>query len=416
MQRAASLGVAVGVAVAVWSAARAGAPRLAEFARQPVSEVVFPPQSLPLRFSHARHLRLGSVDCDFCHEDAAESTSSLDNLMPGEDVCAMCHAIDRDQPTKPVAAGKPPAACAACHPGFAAGGAVARVVVPAPNLKFNHRAHVGRKISCQTCHGDLLADGVDLATRDQLPRMRLCLQCHDGRTATDACTTCHLAEGDGRIQTAFAEGLLQPSGVLRGDAHDLSFRTRHAAVAKQDAAYCDNCHHKAFCIDCHQGTAKPMDFHGNDYVSIHAIDARRNNPDCSACHRLQTFCVGCHGRTGVGWSYDPVEGGGRKGSEFAGAFLTGDGSRRFHPDGWATFGARGPNHHAVQAQRNIRQCASCHREPFCTTCHSAEPGNPYRVNPHPAGWATSRRCRALAARAGRMCLRCHVDAVDFTCR
>jgi len=79
------------------------------------------------------------------------------------------------------------------------------------------------------------------------------------------------------------------------------------------------------------------------------------------------------------------------------------------------FTGRSANHHSFEAQRNIKQCASCHREQFCTTCHSAEPTNAFRINPHPADWRGSRRCRALARRAGRMCLRCHVDPDEVRC-
>ena len=51
---------------------------------------------------------------------------------------------------------------------------------------------------------------------------------------------------------------------------------------------------REFCVDCHDGVSKPLDFHGNDYMSLHTVDARRQSLDCGACHRLQTFCTGCH--------------------------------------------------------------------------------------------------------------------------
>lgn len=372
----------------------------------PVSEAVFPPQQIPLAFSHVEHLTKQKLNCGFCHEDAEDSRSSVDNLIPKEESCAMCHDIDRDKPGKD---------CALCHPGFQAGQPVARVVIPVPNLKFNHEVHVEKKVRCQVCHGDLAAEGVGLATREHLPKMRLCLECHDGREAPNKCTTCHLAGPGGMLQTAFASGTLAPSGVLHGDDHDLTFRRDHARVAMSEEQYCGNCHKQEFCVGCHNGTVKPMDFHGNDYVTLHPIEARRNSPDCSACHRAQTFCVGCHSRSGVA-----MDG---KGSEFL-PTSGGDLTRRFHPPGWIGVdesglvrgvGARDATHHSFEAQRNIRQCAACHREEFCTECHTNEPGNPFRINPHPANWRGSRRCKALAARAGRMCLRCHVDPSEVTC-
>jgi hypothetical protein len=375
----------------------------AAFAETAVSPVIYPEQSLPLRFSHALHLGRLKMACADCHPDALSSRSSLDLLIPGEDRCTACHPVDRRDPDK---AATPAARCTACHPGFQPGQPVARAAVPRPNLKFDHRAHRARGIDCRACHGDLSA--VDLATRDQLPSMALCLDCHDGRRASDRCVTCHLADAGGRIQTRYTQGPLEPSGSLRGDAHDLGFRLDHRAAAEGGQAYCESCHRKEECLECHDGVMKPLDFHAADYVQVHAIEARRGSPDCTACHRLQTFCVGCHSRAGVAADH--------KGSEFVPP-SEGPPGRRFHPPGWVEFegdslvtgdDSRGTNHHAFQAQRNIRQCAACHRESFCLTCHSAQ-ATSRRVNPHPNGWRGSRRCESLRRKNGRMCLRCHTE-------
>jgi hypothetical protein len=363
------------------------------------SPVIFPAQRLPLSFSHAEHLRL-EIGCGDCHEYAARSRRAVDNNLPGENTCAACHEIDRARPDKEVAAGEPDARCDSCHPGWDGTGSPPRLVVPAPNLKFNHEAHAQRGIGCRDCHGDLLAEGVGLATRAQLPLMPRCLECHDGQQAPAGCTTCHISERDGRVRTDFPEGRLVPSGTLRGDAHDARFRTEHARVAQNDEGYCASCHVRSFCLDCHDGVVKPMDFHVGDYVNTHAVDARRGAIDCGACHRLQTFCTGCHARGGV--AADP------RTTVFERPTAENPApSGRFHPPGWVagTSGGgilRAAADHSFQAQRNVAACASCHREDFCKACHGA-------VNPHPAGFGASARCRALADRSGRMCLRCHTD-------
>jgi hypothetical protein len=187
---------------------------------------------------------------------------------------------------------------------------------------------------------------------------------------------------------------------LRGDGHTLDFATHHAQVAKDDARYCENCHRQDFCMGCHNGVRKPFDFHGNDYQSRHAIEARKNDPDCSACHRGQSFCLGCHERLGV---VDV-----RTGAESAFQPAT---ARRFHPLGWADDTAQGdPNHHAWQAQRNLRQCVSCHRQETCLQCHSSTTlptGGKMQVSPHPPGWRGSARCQSLLDRNKRVCLVCH---------
>jgi len=402
------------IAVVLVAGVSAAGPRRA---RAPVSQVVYPTQELPLRFSHAEHLRRDRVDCATCHARAASSRSSLDDLVPGERACDPCHEIDRPMSSSPRSgpggrAGK--TACRACHLDYdRATGMVARVRIPPPNIKFGHAAHAAAGVRCPTCHGDLLAENVGLATRAQLPRMSLCLSCHDGRQASRKCITCHLAGPGGIVRTELPEGKLVPSGALRGADHDSAFRLDHRATAQEDSRYCAACHRREFCIECHNGVIKPMDFHGNDYTSLHAIDARRNRPDCSACHRLQTFCVGCHSRSGISddrarASYVPSP--------------DGIATRMFHPRGWVESAhgglargeqSRAAEHHSYQAQRNIRQCASCHRDEYCKRCHTAESG--FRVSPHPRSWRGSRRCEALAARNGRLCLRCHVDMVEADC-
>src|SRR5262249_16129191 len=107
------------------------------------SEVIFPAQQLPLNFSHARHLAK-RIECDFCHDQLGKSRKSSDRLIPDEEVCSTCHEIDRTHPEKvsPKYAARGLASnCALCHPGFQPGKEVARVVVPTPNLKFDHKAH-----------------------------------------------------------------------------------------------------------------------------------------------------------------------------------------------------------------------------------------------------------------------------------
>jgi hypothetical protein len=364
------------------------------------STVVYPTQQLPVSFSHQKHLERGET-CESCHASATGSTRASDQLMPGEAACAACHDIDRQDPTRVPAAGKAAGACSLCHPGWKGAGQPPPVIAPAPHLKFSHKLHAGRGVACTTCHGDLAAQRVGLATRAQLPRMASCLGCHDGETASARCAACHPASASGELQTSFAEGQLVPAGTLRADAHDVRFATDHAS-AGQDQAYCENCHARAFCVECHDGQQKPMGFHAGDYTRVHAVEARRNDPDCGSCHRVQSFCTGCHAR--VGMTTD------QKTSEFAGDRVADRAAPRWHGARWSDDGAAGSTaHHGVQAQRNLVACASCHREDFCQGCHTAEPGARMQVSPHGNAWAGSTRCRTLEDKNPRLCLRCHVE-------
>jgi hypothetical protein len=223
--------------------------------------------------------------------------------------------------------------------------------------------------------------------------MRLCLTCHDGEAAPSECSTCHLSDL-GVLRTELDGRSLAPSGVVYGDAHDLAFALDHGAAASRDPAYCASCHRESFCSDCHVGVIKPMEFHPADYALLHAVDGRRNDPDCSTCHRQQSFCVGCHERSGVGL---------RAASDFD----PDADELRFHPDDWETG-------HAREARANLDACAACHREDSCLECHTAEPGSP-RISPHGAGWRGSARCEAQLERNARVCLRCHIDPAELSC-
>ena len=374
----------------------AAAVGLADDAAAPTdwSPVVYPAQRLPLVFSHARHLARGAT-CALCHPAATTSRSAVDDLIPTEAACRACHAIDRAQPTKQAT---PVAACAGCHVGYAPDRPVARVYLVPPPLEFDHAAHA--KWPCARCHGDMTQ--VDLATTRQLPTMASCLDCHGDGSEQRHCADCHPTQRGGLLATRFEHGTLTPGpndGL--GDAHGPGFLKDHVEPARSPGATCTACHDRSECVACHQGVMKPMDFHQGNYLLVHATEARRGTPDCSACHRYETFCVGCHEREGIG-------------PRVSSGFSESDPSKRFHPIGWSSQGP-GPNLHAQEARRNLEECASCHREEDCLRCHSAEQGHSVRVSPHPAGWRGSARCRALDRGNRRMCLRCHITPDELGC-
>jgi hypothetical protein len=356
------------------------------------SPIVYPTQRLPLVFSHAKHLARGTA-CAACHAGATTSRSSVDNLIPTEAACRACHAIDRNDPTKTAT---PVAACAGCHVGYTTGAVVARVYLTPSPLKFDHAAHAAQ--SCESCHGDMRA--VDLATTRQLPTMASCLSCHKSGGEARHCTDCHYARIGGLMETSFTHGDLVPQRTGLGDDHGPRFARDHRQQASRTDATCNACHDRSECTDCHQGAVKPAEFHQGNYLLVHATEAKRGRPDCSACHRAQTFCVSCHERSGIGMRGDTD-------------FDSTKADYRFHPAGWASQGM-GANLHAAAARRNVASCASCHRDEDCLACHSAEP-SALRISPHPAGWRGSLRCRMLDRGNRRMCLRCHISEDELGC-
>ena len=389
------------------------------------SPVVFPEQKLPLHFNHQKHVKQLGIGCATCHGAAKTSQKASDSLLPPATRCDGCHgtnhrnlsAVTSDEP-------RPLGQCNFCHTGYdpKRPNVVARVLLPKPNLRFNHQKHVtGQRMACGTCHGQV--QELTLATRDQLPRMKQCVTCHvlgsgDGSggqpalaakarpgaaraPASGACTTCHLSEPNGMLTTAFKSGKLLPPPWLHDAGHGSDFIERHKLVAGDDSKFCANCHQPRFCVGCHDGNVRPRRIHPNDFLSQHPVAARQDNPRCTSCHQQQSFCLTCHQRAGVAMS-GPV-------GNFAGR-------GRFHPPAavW-TEGPRSPSHHSWEAERNLNACVSCHQERDCTSCHATRNvggrgpaiggGGGQGVNPHPVGF--SGRCQQALRQNARPCLTCH---------
>jgi hypothetical protein len=380
------------------------------------SDVVFPAQQMTLRFNHKGHLALG-LKCASCHA-AATSQRADDDLIPTGRACDGCHGTDHGDLARVKGGDSATSQCAFCHamaatpPGQAAGGAPPRVVpfrVPKPNMVFNHKKHLDRNINCQQCHGEV--QELELATRDQLPRMRGCFGCHQMADpaargdASGACETCHLKDGSNgttqllperrgaqtgfRMKTSFPEGTLKPPRWLGNAGHGPDFVERHKMVAANNSELCASCHKEDFCTGCHDGRVRPRTVHPGDYLQMHPVDARMASQKCTSCHREQSFCLGCHQRLGVSMSgpSDVREAG------------------RFHPPKhiWSD-APRKPGHHSQDAQRNLNACVSCHIERDCVTCHGGA-GIGGGFNPHNSHFAAG--CSYQFRRNPRPCLVCH---------
>ncbi len=351
---------------------------------------VYPVQQIPLRFDHRKHLALG-LDCTRCHVAITNSQRAQDFNFPSGERCDECHG---DQHPPATATSRQ---CELCHTRVTRGRVTAHVRAAPARIKFNHRLHISLGSSCRDCHGDM--SKVRLATTAQLPSEATCLRCHDGIAATDRCGACHLTDKRGLLATRQRDDSNAPKLVPRGTsswgvAHDVAFVEDHRVVAKASPGLCKACHDETFCQDCHNGAIRPLRIHSGDYLTVHAMDARGNTMDCQSCHRLQTFCQGCHERLWFGRRDDEAFG--------VGSPL------RFHPAGWS--GPLGTAQgHAHAAQRNLGACVSCHGEDSCLACHATAKGPipGLDVNPHGIGFRGSPRCFALAERSHRMCLRCH---------
>jgi hypothetical protein len=307
--------------------------------------------------------------------------TDLNKVTPGDDEsgkCAFCHVDYKDSD----------------------GNHVARFEIPRANMVFNHKKHVDRNIGCQQCHGAV--QELELATRDQMPRMRGCFGCHQmpdsaarGEAKSD-CLKCHLhATGTqsggmgGRMRTVFASGQLSPPRWLHNAAHTPDWILRHKMIAGNDSQFCANCHKEDFCVECHDGRVRPRRIHPSDYISMHPIEARQATQRCTSCHREQSFCLTCHQSVGVTMS-GPTD-----------VRM----SSRFHPpkEIWSD-APRKPGHHSFEAERNLNACVSCHIERDCVVCHGGA-GIGAGFNPHMRGFAGG--CATQFRRNPRPCYVCH---------
>lgn len=379
-------------------------------------EAIYPAQRIPIEFSHAQHVKPESAGgvgapCEACHEQAPKSEKATDKLLPlavarkdksgpswpEHEACESCHDIEKAEQGKEV---DPPAACDTCHIGM---DKKTKKVLPAswpnPNLVFNHKIHFEKEkgITCERCHFGATGKGmeeVDLSTRYQLPKMKTCLECHNGAGAPAECKVCHVTDASGKLQVAFATAALKPmQGDPLGLDHGPRYEQTHGTRAKLDRRTCAECHTDSYCATCHDSLQKPLSVHPNDFITLHPVQAKMDSLACDSCHRYQSFCAACHERVGIGMSSDPT---------LRARNLS------VHGDAFEFVeNVSSPRHHAFAAVRNLNACISCHREESCTKCHAATSAVPSSrgINPHPAGFGG--RCRAMRQANDRGCSKCH---------
>ena len=364
---------------------------------------VMPEQSIPLTFSHQAHIQNGA-QCQLCHGAALTSMDARDHNIPTHQQCAICHRMEQADGE----AMFPKASCTTCHIGFDAGKPehLAPDFLPLPDaprpdplvlppspITFPHQTHIDQGVPCLECHVGV--DTAQLATREHLPNMATCLGCHNGAKAPAECTTCHLQGNGGRILTDLGGSEpLKPSGRFRPDDHgDPRWLKVHQAAARADIGTCESCHATSFCLDCHDGTQKPIALHPADWVMTHGLEAQRRTLDCYACHEVQADCNACHTSLALvpGQFPSPTN-------------VDNPGTKRFHPEGWRGTPGEIPaaDHHSHQARRALETCEACHSQELCLECHQST------VNPHPAGWGDPSDGFNFGQGDGRLCLTCHI--------
>ena len=308
--------------------------------------------------------------------------------------CAGCHegVITGDSSTRFPTAG----ACARCHDGDT----LARVSWSAPreratNLRFSHEAHAreaqraGTTVNCQNCHRESPTDSSRMAVGPARPDN--CIACHAHRApehlaATAVCSTCHVPLAQARAVSDSAIGAFpKPTSHTQAD-----FLATHATRTVEDAARCATCHTSESCARCHPNASR-----------VAMITTLGSDPRIA---RLQA-------------SHPPV-------------YWT---PASHHRSDWNIA-------HGDDAKRSVAQCANCHVQQACRSCHTgslaattiaalpegrdggtvgvllrlvAVRDSGTAVHMHPAGFANT---HATTAASGRLaCQGCHEQRFCAEC-
>ncbi len=313
-----------------------GQARICQVCHTPTSRRCLPPDLPPLpktdsfqaRFTHGKHLTLGSSierDCVQCH--AAQGPAAPPKVAAHK-LCSGCHNPNGARPTM--------TDCQSCHQAPRA-----KTPPPADPYRlggFDHRAHhtISRQASCLGCHDKLLGAGENALPR---PSMAGCQsRCHDGQKAFSAvgtrCTSCHKkseAAVPVRQDVTFTHAAHAGRNVQIqncGQCHTIEADGRLTApLAKKDHMPCamSGCHLNEYmsrttkiCGTCHEAAspwqktvsrakdpAKPEWFQRIDHAS-HLGKLGAQNNACTGCHGDKLAggpepaghdaCAPCHGR------------------------------------------------------------------------------------------------------------------------
>jgi hypothetical protein len=211
------------------------------------------------------------VTCQMCHVSTKLQDRALYTARMAGEFYLDILPISRN----PKLQGAPPNdTCESCHIDL-------RSVSPAGDLRIPHKAHVEvLKIDCVACHETLVH--TKNINGGHAPTMEMCLKCHNGKKAKNACDTCHTDKG------------------MPQDHKTPDWQVVHSQ--KKNQVDCQKCHGwtEKWCAECHSRKPKA---HTVDWRATHQdeVEKRRN---CEACHD-GTFCVKCHGEVPQ-LNYDPA--------------------------------------------------------------------------------------------------------------
>ena len=373
-----------------------------------------------LKFDHVAHAGLtrragDSLDCLSCHGVGADRDARpwmvVQRAPPAE--CIGCHA--HEAPAH-FATG---ARCETCHVPLVRAAALtdsALAAFPkppthdAPTWITDHKTSAAANLQrCATCH-----------SRES------CARCHVNATTLAAITSLGSDQRVARLVRGRSPVYPTPSTHTRGD-----FASRHGSLATTRIATCANCHAQPSCQTCHIGKlaanviaklprpgpdhAAGVQLRGPSPVLLPVAFVHNAVPDTT----LRPKTVRVHA-DGFARTHGPAASSGRMDcagchqQRFCTSCHQGGGERRYHAFNFVS-------RHASSAYGRETSCSSCHNtETFCRACH---------VQSGLAGAATRQRAGAAhgteslwllqhgqAARQGlESCAGCHQQTDCLRC-
>ncbi len=225
---------------------------------------------------------------------------------------------------------------------------------------FNHEAHIVRGTSCADCHETAEKD-----VKAGMPSKAFCLNCHEDLDK-DAAKPLEKKVAwflDEKGEPAWSSFTKQSSEI----------RFSHAAHAARGVA----------CTACHEGVDKDTGLVPGKVQRM---------ASCTACHAQKAVakntCATCHTRLDL--AVPPAN----------------------HGQLWTSLHGRAAREGVATATAN--NCALCHKNDACTTCHQTRPPadhtEAWRHRPHGLAAGIDRqRCTTCHAADG--CARCHQETV-----
>jgi len=129
----------------------------------------------PVPFSHKKH---AAAACSVCHPTAAAGARAG---LPGAAQCMICHQT--------VASNKPPIRRLARWQASGEPVPWVRLYQVPDYVVFRHATHLAAQIECASCHGPV--EQRETLTRETVPNMKFCMDCHRTRKVSNACNLCH---------------------------------------------------------------------------------------------------------------------------------------------------------------------------------------------------------------------------------